>query len=149
MRRTGAHFIAMIMATAAVFLTAGGASASSGDANLLAGVERVSTTNGVTLYSGVKTEAQAAGLCDYAFCAYSSNVGEVMAADDCGEGAYVPSSWRTGSAGGWWQNNLPTGLVSMYNNNWTNIYDTPDAYSADWTANWAPVRYWEIQCGNP
>lgn len=120
-----------------------------GDAGLLTGVERVSTTNGVTLYSGVKTKAQAAALCGDAFCAYSSNVGQVQAADDCGAVALVPPSWRTGSAGGWWQNSLPTGFVSMYNNSGTNIYDTPDAYSADWTANWAPVRYWEIQCGNP
>ncbi|MFF0155986.1 hypothetical protein ACFYRY_00345 [Streptomyces sp. NPDC005263] len=137
------------MAIAALFVTAGGAFASSGDVDLLVGVERVSTTNGLTLYSGVKTEAQAAALCDDAFCAYSSNAGEVQVADDCGVGAYIPQSWRTGAAGGWWQNSLPTGFVSMYNNAGTNIYDTPDAYSADWTANWGPVRYWEIQCGNP
>ncbi|MFH0518596.1 hypothetical protein ACHBTE_15645 [Streptomyces sp. M41] len=97
----------------------------------------------------MRTEAQAVELCATAFCAYSSNVGVVQAADDCGARSYIPPNWRTGAAGGWWQNNLPTGFVSMYNNTGTDIYDTPDAYSVDWDANWAPVRFWKVQCGNP
>ncbi|MEU1012317.1 hypothetical protein [Streptomyces sp. NPDC005890] len=80
MRRTGAHLIAIIAAIAVLFLSAGGASASTRAVNLPTGDERVSTTNGFTLYSGVETDAQAAAL---------------------------------------------------------------------WTANWAPVHYWEIQCGEP
>ncbi|MBD3006378.1 hypothetical protein [Streptomyces sp. 5-10] len=146
MRRLRTVMALVVMMVTAVVLGTAGASAGAASASRGDGLERVGVINGVTLYRGVTSSEQLAAVCDTNFCAYSSNTGEVAVARSCGLGFDVPSSWRVSPAGGWWQNNLSGAYVAMYNNSWVNIYNTPYPSSADWSANWAPVRYWETVC---
>lgn len=103
--------------------------------------------NGVTVYSGVRTQEQAAGVCDNGgFCSWSWQAGELAAADDCGVTFPIPSSWRTGDGGGKWFQNLPRGWRVRMALRAGGAFTTQPAVYGDDTADWRPVSRWTIIC---